>query len=144
MSVMAANTGVLAQASQPTSGTFWTSLLAAQTVGGWGSFTAQVITYRNGWSKSFGTIGYSGDANAMTMSAVWNYKWTCAATTGQTSAATSIRPTPRPPTSRLPLEMTHLSTPPSNSSSLSPSGPTVTQELLQMLRLLVSGQTCKT
>ena len=86
--IMAANTGILAKASQPTSQQFWTSLLAAQTIGGWGSFTAQVITYRNLWGKSFGTIGYSGDSSALLMSAVWNYKWTCGVTTGQSSAAT--------------------------------------------------------
>jgi hypothetical protein len=30
------------------------------------------------WGKSFGTIGYSGDAAHTNRAAVWNYKWTCA------------------------------------------------------------------
>jgi len=54
------------------------------TTGGWGVFTAQVMTYRNGWGKSFGTIGYSGDANKTNKSVAWWYPWTCSttATTG--------------------------------------------------------------
>jgi len=68
--------------ASPTASQFWTNLSAAQTVGGWGSFTATVFKYRNGWGKSFGTIGYSGDANSLKMSDVWNYTWTCSVATG--------------------------------------------------------------
>jgi len=64
-------------AASPTASQFWTSLAAAQTVGGWGSFTATILRYRNGWGKSFGTIGYDGSTDQM--GDVWNYKWTCAA-----------------------------------------------------------------
>ena len=67
-------------ASNPTSQQFWATISSAQTVGGWGSFTAQVLRYRNGWGKSFGTIGYSGDSTHTSRAAVWNYKWTCGAT----------------------------------------------------------------
>jgi hypothetical protein len=74
--------------AQPTASQFWTSLDAAQTVGGWGSFTAQILTFRNGWGKSFGTIGYSGDANRLKMADVWNYKWQCAADSSATVAST--------------------------------------------------------
>jgi hypothetical protein len=57
----------------PKAAQFWSNLSAAQTVGGWGSFTATVFKFRNGWGKSFGTLGYSGDANSLNMSDVWNY-----------------------------------------------------------------------
>jgi hypothetical protein len=52
-------TAAYVSASQPTAQQFWTSLDAAQTIGGWGSFTASVLQFRDGWGKSFGTIGYS-------------------------------------------------------------------------------------
>jgi len=65
------------------------SLSAAQSIGGWGSFTAQLLTFRSGWGKSFGTIGYSGDANKETMSQVWNYKWMCIAAASGTTALPS-------------------------------------------------------
>jgi len=55
----------------PLASEVWTSLAAAQTVGGWGSFTAHILRFRNGWGKSFGTIGYDGTGAAM--SDVWNY-----------------------------------------------------------------------
>jgi len=61
--------------ASPASSQIWTNLAAAQTVGGWGSFTATVFTYRKGWGKSFGTIGYSGDADKLKMGDVWHYKW---------------------------------------------------------------------
>lgn len=73
-------TAAYAATSNPTAQQFWTNITAAQTVGGWGSFTAQVLRFRNGWGKSFGTIGYSGAATN-DMSVVWNYMWTCAAST---------------------------------------------------------------
>jgi len=53
-------------AGQPTSAQFW---LADETPslnsgGGWGSFTAAALTFRDGWGKSYGTIGYEdGTAN---------------------------------------------------------------------------------
>jgi len=64
-------------ALQPTNQQFWTSRDAAMTTGGWGTFTAQILTYRNGFGKSFGTIGYSGDSNKLAKSVTWNYLWTC-------------------------------------------------------------------
>lgn len=73
-------TGItLKQAAQPTAQQFWTSLAAAQTIGGWGSWTASILTYREGWGKSFGTIGYSGQAAASGLSVVWNPAWACGA-----------------------------------------------------------------
>lgn len=45
--------------------------------------------FRNGWGKSFGTIGYSGDADNQKMSDVWNYKWTCAAASAAGAAAST-------------------------------------------------------
>lgn len=79
---MMANTGEKSSTYQPNNQQFWTSFDAANTTGGWGVFTAQVITFRDGWGKSFGTIGYSSasDTTQITNGAVWNYKWTCAAT----------------------------------------------------------------
>merc|ERR1711998_207395 len=55
---MLANSGsanTMLSAAQPTAQQFWTDLGAAQSLGGWGSFTAQAFTYR-ALSKSFGTI----------------------------------------------------------------------------------------
>jgi len=48
--------------------------------GGWGSFTAQILSFRNNYAKSFGTIGFSGDAKKDTMSQVWYMGWMCGAT----------------------------------------------------------------
>jgi len=58
------NADVFTSSAQPTSGSFWTNQGAAESVGGWGSFTAQIISFKSGWGKSFGTIGFSGDAKA--------------------------------------------------------------------------------
>ena len=69
----------LQQAAQPTGATVFANLAAAQTIGGWGSFTAQIFRFRDGWGKSFGTIGYSAGASALTMGQAWNYKWMCGA-----------------------------------------------------------------
>jgi len=69
------NTGAaFSESAQPGSNQFWTSLDAAQSIGGWGSWTAQIMTYRAGWGKSFGTIGFSPDT---TMNYVWNNDWMC-------------------------------------------------------------------
>merc|ERR1712022_88153 len=88
---MLANSGsanTTLSAAQPTAQQFWTDLGAAQSLGGWGTFTAQLFTYR-AFSKSFGTIGYSGDANATALSAVWKPQWTCgAASTAAGTGAT--------------------------------------------------------
>jgi hypothetical protein len=81
-----ASAGALTSAGQPSAQEFWLTKDAAWN-GGWGTFTAQIIKFRDGWSKSFGTIGYSKDSNALNMSAVYNYKWTCTSTTG---AATTV------------------------------------------------------
>ena len=69
----------LQQAAQPTGQQVFANLAAAQTIGGWGSFTAQIFRFRDGWGKSFGTIGYSAGASALTMGQAWNYKWMCGA-----------------------------------------------------------------
>jgi len=47
-------------ASQPTTAEFWLNDDAPSLAsgGGWGSFTAAVLTFRSGWGKSYGTIGY--------------------------------------------------------------------------------------
>jgi len=71
-----ANTGTFSSAAQPASNTWWLSLDAAQSIGGWGSWTAQVMTYRASWGKSFGTIGFGGGAQT-TMNYVWNNNWMC-------------------------------------------------------------------
>jgi len=46
---------------QPTTSKFWIygEDAALASGGGWGSFTAAVIKFRDGWGKSYGTIGYS-------------------------------------------------------------------------------------
>ena len=62
-----------ASAAAPAASQIWTNLAAAQTLGGWGSFTAATYTYRNGWGKSFGTIGYDG--NTASIADVWNPAW---------------------------------------------------------------------
>jgi hypothetical protein len=81
--------GFYSTTNAPTAQQFWANLSAAQTVGGWGSFTAQVLRYRDQWGKSFGTIGYSGDSNKNALSAVWNYTWTCGATALSAPSTTS-------------------------------------------------------
>lgn len=80
----------LTQGAQPTAQQFWTSLDAAQTIGGWGVFTAQIFTYRAGYGKSFGTIGYSGESTSGSLSAVWNYVWTCSADTQSNQGPTEV------------------------------------------------------
>jgi len=49
---------------QPTTQEFWIngSGAALATGGGWGSFTAATINWRNAWGKSYGTIGYGPTA----------------------------------------------------------------------------------
>jgi len=46
--------------AQPTHAQFWINGEGAALAsgGGWGSFTAAVIKFRDGWGKSYGTIGY--------------------------------------------------------------------------------------
>jgi hypothetical protein len=55
------NTGKWSASAQPASNQFWTSLDSAQSLGGWGAWTAQIMTFRAGWGKSFGTIGFGSD-----------------------------------------------------------------------------------
>merc|ERR1711998_289671 len=81
-----AGTQAFVSGAQPTAQQFWTSLSAAQTIGGWGSWTAHILAYRAGWGKSFGTIGYSGGSSSG-LSAVWKYQWTCAS--GSTQSTTT-------------------------------------------------------
>lgn len=78
--------GALTAAGQPTNQEFWLTKDAAWN-GGWGTFTAQIVKFRDGWGKSFGTIGYSKDTSGSsgTLSAVYNYKWTCSGNTGSAS-----------------------------------------------------------
>lgn len=128
--IMLANTTVLAKGAQPTSQQFWTSLLAAQTVGGWGSFTAQVITYRNAWSKSFGTIGYSGDSTAMSMSAVWNYKWTCTGVSGAPAQSSSAT-----------CDATYTAATDATTSSNTATGTNATVRLVSVISLWSTGNT---
>jgi len=64
---------VITESAQPTGAAVFANLAAAQSIGGWGSFTAQIFTFRDGWGKSFGTIGYSGGPSSLTMGQVWNY-----------------------------------------------------------------------
>lgn len=88
--VWAANTGAFKSAAQPTAQEFWYSADAAQTIGGWGAWTAQLLTYREGWGKSFGTIGYSwndASGNATKMGQVWNQRWMC--NSGGSASATT-------------------------------------------------------
>jgi len=85
------NSAVLSLAASPTASQFWTNITAAQTVGGWGSFTATILRYRKGWGKTFGTIGYDGSTTAM--ADVWNYKWTCTAVTNVVSTTSQCAPT---------------------------------------------------
>lgn len=85
------NSATLSAEASPTASQFWTNLAAAQTVGGWGSFTATILRYRKGWGKTFGTIGYDGSTTAM--GDVWNYKWTCTAVTNEVSATSQCAPT---------------------------------------------------
>jgi len=65
--------------ANPSAGGFWTNQAAAESVGGWGSFTAQIISFKSGFGKSFGTIGFSGDAKKELMSQVWYMPWMCTA-----------------------------------------------------------------
>lgn len=55
-----AGVATINKALQPKTNEFWLvdDSVPLQTGGGWGSFTAAVIKYRDGWGKSFGTIGY--------------------------------------------------------------------------------------
>jgi hypothetical protein len=117
---MLANSGsanTAASAAQPTAQQFWTDLGAAQSLGGWGSFTAQAFTYR-AFSKSFGTIGYSGDANAQLLSAVWRRQWTCGkASTDSTTGSPCVGVYSTVTSSSLPTAIT-ASTPVDNTSKL--------------------------
>ena len=88
--IMIQNQGLAANyvsAAQPTNQQFWTSLDAAQTIGGWGSFTASVLRFRNGWGKSFGSIGYG--PGTQTMSQVWDYTMMCGSTTSLASQSSA-------------------------------------------------------
>lgn len=88
---MLANSGgtvAFVSGAQPTAQQFWTSLSAAQTIGGWGSWTAHILAYRAGWGKSFGTIGYSGGSSSGALSAVWKYEWTCGGSSSATQGPT--------------------------------------------------------
>ena len=73
-------TNAFTSTANPAAGGFWTNQAAAASVGGWGIFTAQILSFRNAFGKSFGTIGFSGDAKAQLMSQVWNMPWMCMTT----------------------------------------------------------------
>lgn len=88
-------------ATQPTAANFWTSEQAALVAGGWGSFTAATIKYRNGWGKSFGTIGYSdaGTTGWNGLAQVYNQQWQCSHSgSGSTFAVTPSATTACPAT----------------------------------------------
>jgi hypothetical protein len=88
-------------ATQPTAANFWTSEQAALVAGGWGSFTAATIKYRNGWGKSFGTIGYSdaGTTGWNGLAQVYNQQWQCSHSgTGTTFLVTPSATTACPAT----------------------------------------------
>ena len=59
--------------ANPAATQVWTNRSAAETLGGWGTFTASIFTFRNGWGKSFGTIGYDG--NTASIADVWKSSW---------------------------------------------------------------------
>jgi hypothetical protein len=66
--------------SQPGTAEFWLAdegpSLASG--GGWGSFTAAVLKFRNGWGKSYGTIGWeqvSANTSWNSYGAVYNQNW---------------------------------------------------------------------
>ena len=73
-------TNAFTSTANPAAGGFWTNQAAAASVGGWGIFTAQILSFRNAFGKSFGTIGFSGDAKKQAMSQVWNMPWMCMTT----------------------------------------------------------------
>jgi len=64
-------------ALQPATNQFWLvdDSVPLATGGGWGSFTAAVLTYRKGWGKSFGTIGYEDNTDSAKMGAVYKQAW---------------------------------------------------------------------
>jgi hypothetical protein len=76
---------------QPATNQFWIvdDSVPLATGGGWGSFTATVLKYRDAWGKSYGTIGYESTANASfsAMGAVYKDLWQCGTVTGTTTGA---------------------------------------------------------
>merc|ERR1719263_1912196 len=62
-------TTTITAAVQPAANNFWITddSVPLATGGGWGSFTAAILTYRENWGKSYGTIGYEDS--------VANTKW---------------------------------------------------------------------
>lgn len=75
-----AGVSTINSALQPTTNQFWMydDSVALQSGGGWGSFTATVMKYRNGWGKSYGTIGYESTTSNTSfgdMGAVYKQAW---------------------------------------------------------------------
>merc|ERR1711918_146553 len=85
---------------QPATNEFWisTESVPLASGGGWGSFTAAVLNFRDGFGKSYGTIGYESSTNTSysAMGAAYNPKFYCttAAVAGSCTApygsATSV------------------------------------------------------
>lgn len=78
-------TTTITAATQPAANNFWITddSVPLATGGGWGSFTAAVLSWRENWGKSYGTIGYESSTNNTkwnTMGAVYNPKLYCIAT----------------------------------------------------------------
>lgn len=96
------NNAIITASLQPATGVFWLNDdgPSLQTGGGWGSWTASVMTYRDDWGKVFGTIGYqltTGTANASwnAKGAVYNQAWQCSATTVTTPAPSATTACPQ-------------------------------------------------
>ena len=81
-----AGASVITEALQPATNQFWIvdDSVPVATGGGWGSFTSAILTYRNGWGKSYGTIGYesiTANTDYAKMGASYNALWQCGTTT---------------------------------------------------------------
>jgi hypothetical protein len=86
-----AGAAIITAGLQPATNQFWIvdDSVPLATGGGWGSFTASVLKYRDAWGKSYGTIGYQSTASASykAMGAVYTDLWQCGTTTGTTTGA---------------------------------------------------------
>jgi len=86
-----AGAAIITAGLQPATNQFWIvdDSVPLATGGGWGSFTATVLKYRDAWGKSYGTIGYQATSAASykAMGAVYKDLWQCGTTTGTTTGA---------------------------------------------------------
>jgi len=79
-SIVGGGQAIIVEASQPTTAEFWINSDAPSLAsgGGWGSFTSSILKYREGWGKSYGTIGYekiASNANWKNMGSVYDNSW---------------------------------------------------------------------